>query len=718
MKSETIRVRNLSGKRQFHGAVEIEPGGEHDFPAGMVGSFNDQSSWEIVSGPERIMRAVRAGRVRHARNPGKINGIAAAASRVVHRSRLESSIGSTTGFPRVLMLADNKAHYSGGRYFFYQLAVALSEAGASVMFVTNARPIFEDDYADYDTSRISWLVTNNTAPLPEEMRNDVDVVLVAPIEHLVHGITMARMSRVPCYCVVFDLPNWLESMGLPPENLESRSKVVEQYRESLEVSDGIIAISRECAHYAASWSPGIEKSKIEVVYPAVNDVVADSVRMGGGVTYVGRIAWNKDVKDLVEALSRCPVDFPINIVTSSAYGSPPTDYCGTANHHVRWHIDIGDAEKFEIIRNSGVVVLPSRFEGYGMVPAEALYCGTKVVCYDLPVLREVYGDSIEYVPAGNMSEMVGKVVDIAVATEPNVANVHTMKSLVRDVRNLRHIPFKWRDESEIQFSFVMCVFNGVDWIDQVIESVYDEAHEIIVVEGAVDWWAEQCDADDGMSTDGTHEILMKWADLDDSKVKYYGPMRFHNKAPLRQFAVDQVDHANVVAGKCVYWILDADEAYTASGLAAMRRTVFENQGVKLFQPRMVSYWRDVFHNVTGSNWDMLHTKVIVWEVGDHYDTGVNRHNEPMDAVGRGLHISRDYYRPDNGHSLIVDECAMHHLGHALRNPDAQELKSDYYRHIDGSHFADRVRPGVTVHDYNGPWPEPIKRMIDSGELTR
>jgi len=320
-----------------------------------------------------------------------------------------------------------------------------------------------------------------------------------------------------------------------------------------------------------------------------------------------------------------------------------------------------------------------------------------------------------------MDALVKRVAEIATgqADIEGSGDVQTMSSMTDDVRRLKHVPFKWRHPAEIQFSFVCCVFNGIDWLDEVLKSVYHEAHEIIIVEGAVDWWAERCDAPDGKSTDGTHELIQEWLARDDrGKIKYHGPMRFPTKGPMRQYAVEQMDAQNVADGKCVYWILDADEAYEHRGIQAMRRAIFDNQHLKLFQPTMAAYWRDVFHVATGSLWDVLHTKVIVWEPGDHYDVGANRHNEPMDAMGRGIHISRPKYDPEQGRSLIVNDCVMHHLGHALRSHDAQETKSDYYRSIDGEHFADRVRAGVTIQDYNGPWPESVKELIDRGELKR
>ena len=44
-----------------------------------------------------------------------------------------------------------------------------------------------------------------------------------------------------------------------------------------------------------------------------------------------------------------------------------------------------------------VFVFPSFAEGFGLPPLEAMASGVPVVCSDIPVFREVYGDAVFYV---------------------------------------------------------------------------------------------------------------------------------------------------------------------------------------------------------------------------------------------------------------------------------------------------------------------------------
>lgn len=52
----------------------------------------------------------------------------------------------------------------------------------------------------------------------------------------------------------------------------------------------------------------------------------------------------------------------------------------------------GDA-KWEALRSAAVVVMPSRFESFGLVALEAMSVGTPVVAYAIPTLREIVGET-------------------------------------------------------------------------------------------------------------------------------------------------------------------------------------------------------------------------------------------------------------------------------------------------------------------------------------
>jgi glycosyltransferase involved in cell wall biosynthesis len=57
-----------------------------------------------------------------------------------------------------------------------------------------------------------------------------------------------------------------------------------------------------------------------------------------------------------------------------------------------------------VYRRAALVLLPSEAEGFGLPVIEAMANGTPVVASDLPVLREVGGDTAEFVPPNHLDE--------------------------------------------------------------------------------------------------------------------------------------------------------------------------------------------------------------------------------------------------------------------------------------------------------------------------
>ena len=60
-------------------------------------------------------------------------------------------------------------------------------------------------------------------------------------------------------------------------------------------------------------------------------------------------------------------------------------------------------------RGASVLAFPSRQEGFGLPPLEAMAVGVPVVAADLPVLRETLGDQAELVDASDPVELAGAI---------------------------------------------------------------------------------------------------------------------------------------------------------------------------------------------------------------------------------------------------------------------------------------------------------------------
>jgi len=67
-------------------------------------------------------------------------------------------------------------------------------------------------------------------------------------------------------------------------------------------------------------------------------------------------------------------------------------------------------ELADLYRDAAVLVLPSRFEGFGLPVVEAMACGTPVVAAAEPALREVGGDAAVYADDGDFAAGVERAL--------------------------------------------------------------------------------------------------------------------------------------------------------------------------------------------------------------------------------------------------------------------------------------------------------------------
>jgi len=312
---------------------------------------------------------------------------------------------------------------------------------------------------------------------------------------------------------------------------------------------------------------------------------------------------------------------------------------------------------------------------------------------------------------------------------------------------------RWSSPEDIRFSFICRFFNCAEFLRTAVESVYDQAHEIILVENAIDWWAER-HGSDGTSTDGSHEIARELCESDTlGKIKYHGPLRFPTKDELNQFCVEQMDQDSIRQRKLVFWLLDADEVYSAAGLYAMRQAIFDHQDCTVFNTVPLHIVKDLFHVLRGplnfgcckfhelprecyddqmiqliasspSSWDQLHTRVVVWDADYSYARGHCTPVDRPDESGTGLHIYNPKYAPSTGRGMVVPECVRHHFGYGFSDHRAMVDKVNFYTWRDGQLPIPDVRDkaeavystGAGVKPYAGPWPEKIVFQMERGKF--
>ncbi|MEV4345034.1 glycosyltransferase [Actinoplanes sp. NPDC049596] len=83
-------------------------------------------------------------------------------------------------------------------------------------------------------------------------------------------------------------------------------------------------------------------------------------------------------------------------------------------HRLHWLGRVDGTARFDVLASARVVCMPSRYETFGMVAAEALAVGTPVVAFDIPCLRALVRPGVGVpVPAFDVRAYAGALVSLA-----------------------------------------------------------------------------------------------------------------------------------------------------------------------------------------------------------------------------------------------------------------------------------------------------------------
>ena len=139
------------------------------------------------------------------------------------------------------------------------------------------------------------------------------------------------------------------------------------------------------------------------------------------VLYLGGYTLHKNVTTLLKAYTFAAQglgpDYPLLLVGKKPdkVSAQFPDYDELINtlgleQHVRWIGYVDEADKPAIYREAMSFVFPSRYEGFGLPPLEAMACDTPVVTTTAPGISEVVGDAAVAVDPDDARQMGGAII--------------------------------------------------------------------------------------------------------------------------------------------------------------------------------------------------------------------------------------------------------------------------------------------------------------------
>lgn len=141
---------------------------------------------------------------------------------------------------------------------------------------------------------------------------------------------------------------------------------------------------------------------------------------------------------------------------------------------------------------------------------------------------------------------------------------------------------------ESKITFGMIIFNGNYVLQEVLESVYPFAHQILIAEGPVQYWQSQGYT---TSTDGTNDVLHDFPDPD-NKIKIVHGQYTEKNEQCNAYMAHLSDDADYV------WNLDSDEVFKPEDIKTVDFLLHEHKPTSVGF-KSLSFFGGFDHYLTG-----------------------------------------------------------------------------------------------------------------------
>lgn len=253
-----------------------------------------------------------------------------------------------------------------------------------------------------------------------------DLIYAGSISVLDRGIAAKRKFSKPLVCWVWDIPfnwrDWCPGLG--------RKDCLRDNVGRDDINANRVSLLKECdlVISASKFTQATLKDlgiASEQIYFYIDTDELEWIPAGEKkrqAIQVSRYFWNKRFEDSIRAASLAGCEL---VCIGSKQSQVYFDYLKSCGAVPR--TGVSREETIREIKSSAVLVSPSIFEGWGITPIEAIYCGVPILLADIPVFREVWGDGALYHRQRDFEDMAEKLRQL-------LGDEDLQKKIVKDCR--------------------------------------------------------------------------------------------------------------------------------------------------------------------------------------------------------------------------------------------------------------------------------------------
>lgn len=131
------------------------------------------------------------------------------------------------------------------------------------------------------------------------------------------------------------------------------------------------------------------------------------------ILFVGSLDPRKNIQSLINTLKFLPQEISLKIVgKQSPNFNEQINIPNEIVNRIQFTGYIPDIELNKLYNEALCFIYPSLYEGFGIPPLEAQALGTLVIVSDIPVFREIFGDSVIYCNPNSPEDIADKIKQI------------------------------------------------------------------------------------------------------------------------------------------------------------------------------------------------------------------------------------------------------------------------------------------------------------------